>query len=67
MAGVEPLLARALPDTAAQIRSALAPLWRRTDCARAETLLVQGERWRDALLIEHGLLRLCFVRRDGRV
>lgn len=60
------LLERALPACPPQARTALAPLFRRRTCTKGEGLLVQGDRWSDALLIERGLLRLCFVRRDGR-
>ena len=66
MAAIEPLLDRALPGCQPPARAALAPLFRRRACAKGDTLLVQGQRWSDALLIESGLLRLAFVRRDGR-
>jgi CRP-like cAMP-binding protein len=66
VAAIESLLAVALPGCAALVHTALAPLFRRRTCVRGEGLLAQGQRWQDALLIERGLLRLCFVRRDGR-
>jgi CRP-like cAMP-binding protein len=66
MAAIEPLLDRALPGCPPPARAALAPLFRRRTCAKGEGLLAQGQRWHDALLIERGVLRLCFVRRDGR-
>jgi len=36
------------------------------DLVRGAPLLTQGDRWRWALLIERGLVRMHFVRRDGR-
>lgn len=63
---IEALLSSALADCATAARAALAPLFRRHVCARGEGLLAQGEVWREALLVEHGLLHLYFGRRDGR-
>ena len=64
------LLHRALdpvvPGVAASAVAALAPQFGAVELARGATLLRQGERWRWALLIERGLVRMHFVRRDGR-
>jgi CRP-like cAMP-binding protein len=43
-----------------------AVLFSRRSTTKGDVLLSQGERWSDAWLIEQGLIRLCFVRRDGR-
>jgi CRP-like cAMP-binding protein len=63
---LDALLLQGLPACTAPQRAALAPLFRRHACAKGEGLLVQGRVWSDALLIEQGLLRLYFVRHDGR-
>lgn len=60
------LLSRALPECTAQVIDDMAPLFRRHAVAKGAGLLVQGQVWRDALLVERGLLRLYFVRHDGR-
>jgi CRP-like cAMP-binding protein len=60
------LLAQALPGCTAAGRAALAPLFRRRACERGELLLAQGRVWAEAWLVEQGLLRLFFGRRDGR-
>lgn len=44
----------------------VAALFRRQPVQRGEPLLMQGELWQHALLVEQGALRLFFVRRDGR-
>jgi CRP-like cAMP-binding protein len=59
-------LSRALPECAATVRAALAPLFHRHAVVKGDGLLYQGQIWREALLVEQGLLRLYFVRRDGR-
>jgi CRP-like cAMP-binding protein len=46
--------------------STVAALFRRKAFRRADILLAQGERWTHAVLLERGLIRLYFVRRDGR-
>lgn len=55
-------------DTAATraAAAALAPHVMAVELARGAAVLRQGERWRWALLIERGLVRMHFVRRDGR-
>lgn len=60
---IVPLLTAALGDDAA---TAAAPLFRRGRFGRHHRLLAQGERWDEALLVETGLLRLFFLRPDGR-
>lgn len=45
---------------------ALAPLFSRCALARNQLLLAQGRHWHDAVLVESGLLRLFFLRPDGR-
>ncbi len=64
------LLQRALhaviPDVGTAAVAVLAPQFTATELGRGATLLNQGERWRWALLIERGLVRMHFVRRDGR-
>lgn len=63
-------LTTAVPDadaaTARAAAAALAPLFAAVELARGAAVLRQGEHWRRALLIERGLLRMHFVRRDGR-
>lgn len=70
-ASIDPaLLLRALtsivPETGADVAAALAPHFAAAELGRGAALLSQGERWRWALLIERGLVRMHFVRRDGR-
>ncbi|MBL8326328.1 MAG: Crp/Fnr family transcriptional regulator [Rubrivivax sp.] len=65
-AAIGVLLSRALPDCAEAVIAELAPLFHRRDVAKGAGLLAQGQIWRDALLVERGLLRLYFVRHDGR-
>lgn len=60
---VRSLLADALDDASA---AAVAPLFSAHALARNQVLLRQGDVWRDAMLIESGLLRLYFLRPDGR-
>jgi CRP-like cAMP-binding protein len=64
------LLQRALhaviPEVGTAAVAVLAPQFTATELGRGATLLNQGERWRWALLIERGLVRMHFVRRDGR-
>ncbi len=59
-------LAAVVPETAAEVAAALAPHVSASEFSRSAVLLSQGERWRWALLIERGLVRMHFVRRDGR-
>ena len=60
------LLVRALPECSATAIADLGALFHRHAVAKSGGLLSQGQVWRDALLVEQGLLRLYFVRRDGR-
>lgn len=55
-----------VPEIDATAVAGVAPLFMPIDLARGAPLLTQGERWRWALLIERGLVRMHFVRRDGR-
>ena len=55
-----------VPEIGTRAVDALAPGFTATELARGASLLSQGERWRWALLIERGLVRMHFVRRDGR-
>lgn len=57
------LLQATVGDAAA---TGLAPLFSRCGLDRNQALLAQGQRWDDAVLIESGLLRLFFLRPDGR-
>lgn len=59
-------LTAVVPEVDAQAAAALAPHFHATEPGRGAALLNQGERWRQALLIERGLIRMYFVRRDGR-
>jgi CRP-like cAMP-binding protein len=59
-------LAAVVPETGADVAAALAPHFSANEFGRGDALLSQGERWRWALLIERGLVRMHFVRRDGR-
>ena len=60
------LLSRALPECSATAIADLGALFHRHAVAKGGGLLSQGQVWCDALLVEQGLLRLYFVRRDGR-
>lgn len=60
------LLSRALPECSATAIADLGALFHRHAVLKGGGLLSQGQVWRDALLVERGLLRLYFVRRDGR-
>lgn len=60
------LLSRALPECTTHGIAEVAPLFHRQAVARGAGLLAQGQVWRDAVLVEQGLLRLYFVRHDGR-
>ena len=55
-----------VPEIGTRAVDAPAPGFTATELARGASLLSQGERWRWALLIERGLVRMHFVRRDGR-
>lgn len=65
-----PLVLRSLsavvPGIGADAAAALAPHFSAIDFGRGAAPLCQGERWRWALLLERGLMRMHFVRRDGR-
>ncbi|MCW7540448.1 Crp/Fnr family transcriptional regulator [Aquabacterium sp. A7-Y] len=52
--------------TADAAAAALAPRFVPQDLARSTPLLRQGEVWRFALVVETGLVRMHFLRRDGR-
>ena len=54
------------PGAGARSLHELAALFVRHSCPRGRSLLAQGQPWQDALLIETGLVRMHFVRRDGR-
>lgn len=60
------LLSGALPECAQHVITELSPLFHRQAVAKGAGLLAQGQVWRDAVLVERGLLRLYFVRHDGR-
>lgn len=70
MPAPSPLLLNALkalvPGLDAAAAAPLAPSFSAQEMARGAAVLRQGERWGSALLIERGLLRMHFVRRDGR-
>lgn len=59
-------LAAVVPETGPDVAAALAPHFSASEFSRSAALLSQGERWRWTLLIERGLVRMHFVRRDGR-
>lgn len=59
-------LAAVVPEAGAGVAAALAPHFTASAFGRGAALLSQGERWRWALLVERGLVRMHFVRRDGR-
>jgi CRP-like cAMP-binding protein len=65
-AAIDALLLRALPECAGIVNAELAPLFHRHAVVKGAGMLAQGQIWRDALLVERGLLRLYFVRHDGR-
>lgn len=52
-----------IPPAAA---AALAPAFGTRTLARGAPLLRPGETWREALLVQSGLVRMHFLRRDGR-
>ena len=56
------LLRRAVPGESGDLEG----LFRRRGCARGESVLRQGEVWDRVFLVERGLLRLFFLRLDGR-
>ncbi len=60
------LLAAFGPQWNDTVLKSLVPLFRRRACRKGEALLQQGERWDSAWLVERGLLRLFFLRPDGR-
>jgi CRP-like cAMP-binding protein len=60
------LLAAFGPQWNETVLESLVPLFRRRACRKGEALLQQGERWDSAWLVERGLLRLFFLRPDGR-
>ena len=55
-----------VPDVSTAPVADLEPMFSSIDLVRGAPLLTQGDRWRWALLIERGLVRMHFVRRDGR-
>ena len=55
-----------VPDVSTAQVADLEPAFSAVDLLRGAPLLTQGDRWRWALLIERGLVRMHFVRRDGR-
>ncbi len=59
------LLTAAFP-TAPQAADAVARLFTERRIGKNDTLLRQGEVWQHAFLIERGLTRMHFVRRDGK-
>lgn len=63
---LDDLLSAALPGVQPGIVASVVTLFRRQEHPKGGTLLGQAEVWRHALLIERGLIRLYFVRRDGR-
>lgn len=60
------LLQAAWPDLPAHVAAALAPAFTRQTLARGAPILRPGEPWSATLLIETGLVRMHFLRRDGR-
>ncbi len=54
------------PALSEETAGSLAALFRVLQLDRQAAVLMQGERWQQALLVETGLLRLHFTRRDGR-
>lgn len=60
------LLRTALPDADAPPLATAARCFARVDARKGASLVRQGDVWRHAFLVERGLVRLFFVRRDGR-
>lgn len=60
------MLTCALPECAPPVIADLVPLFHRHAVEKGAGLVAQGQLWRDALLVEQGVLRLYFVRHDGR-
>jgi CRP-like cAMP-binding protein len=60
------LLAAALPEVPPALADRAAPLFARAEVRKGASLVRQGDVWRHAILVERGLIRLFFVRRDGR-
>jgi CRP-like cAMP-binding protein len=54
------------PGAAVEAATSLSPLFSRKLFRRGQVFLRQGEVWNQALLIQQGLIRLHFVRHDGR-
>ena len=59
-------LRAALPGIAEPALVALSPMFSRHSLSRGAPLLQPGALWSDAMLIETGLVRMHFLRRDGR-
>ncbi|WP_051952966.1 Crp/Fnr family transcriptional regulator [Xenophilus azovorans] len=62
-AALEDALGRGVPRGVAD---ALAPRFSARALARGQPLLRPGERWGQAFLVERGLVRMHFLRRDGK-
>lgn len=54
------------PEIGEATAARLAPLFSPRELARGEPLLRQGETWQQAQFIDSGLIRMHFLRRDGR-
>lgn len=54
------------PGATAEVAASVAPLFTLRSFKRGQAFLRQGEVWQQALLIQSGLIRLHFVRHDGR-
>lgn len=55
-----------LPTPAPDLLAALEPAFARRRVARAAPVLMQGSIWNQAIIIEAGLVRMDFLRRDGK-
>lgn len=60
------LLQIACPFLSAETLALLTPLFRLKHYKRGDALLRQNEHWQQVYLIETGLIRLCFLRPDGK-
>lgn len=65
-AGLTPLAIPVFATLGLPIPPGLAQAFRARKVRRGEALLRVGERWDRALLVERGILRMYFARRDGR-
>ena len=55
-----------VPDATSALLAALAPAWAPLSLGKGAPVLRQGELWQRAFLVHGGLVRMHFLRRDGK-